>query len=141
MHDIGSDSRAGTQGYGKPMAMMAVAAPTSVAERAPRLDQRDMQVISALFPSPDTAYGPRELMWRQFQRTMARLGFSVRPGRGGAGFRFSPTAAAAFVLDALRGKAFKQDRPHPQDVFSPNRTRKIGRKLSPAYGWSADTFK
>ncbi|KAI0536820.1 hypothetical protein GGR58DRAFT_527999 [Xylaria digitata] len=103
------------------------------------LSQRDMAVIGALFPHPNFHPIPRETKWRHFMSTMAKLGFSSK-GTGGAAYCFTVSRMSDLFPAESRGSSITEHMPHPRTTLDRGRMREIGRKLTSAYGWTAETF-
>lgn len=102
------------------------------------IDGRYMHVIDALFHRPGA---PRvnEVEWDDFIRVMAHIGFSIEPGNGAShSFRVA-SRSAIFPVHSL-GEVITVHRPHPRTALSFIQMRETGRRLTRAFGWSADTF-
>lgn len=106
------------------------------------LPPEDMAVIGALFHHPEVYPAPRETEWRDFTRTMTRLQFSMRPNRrGGALRRFEVMAGNSFIPAGSEGEVITAHEPHAgRTTLDLVQMREIGRRLTNAFGWSADTF-
>ncbi|KAI8954878.1 hypothetical protein F4801DRAFT_574885 [Xylaria longipes] len=117
--------------------------PSSTATQPLRLlPSEDMEVIGALFRHPEVHPVPRETEWRDLTRTMTHLGFSVAPvGGGGAARRFQVVVASDLIPTGSEGEVITAHEPHGgRTTLGRRRMREIGRRLTHAFGWSAETF-
>ncbi|KAI0454921.1 hypothetical protein F5B21DRAFT_503949 [Xylaria acuta] len=106
------------------------------------LPSEDMVVIGALYRHPEVYPVPRETEWRDLTRTMTRLGFSVTPARGGGSARrFEVVIRSDLIPAGSEGEVVTAHEPHGgRTTLGRNRMRQIGRRLTNAFGWSAETF-
>ncbi|KAI0474831.1 hypothetical protein F4859DRAFT_521877 [Xylaria cf. heliscus] len=108
------------------------------------LSSRDMEVIGALFHHPEVVPAPRETEWDQFTRTMTGLGFSMRPGghAGGSRRRFEVDVISDLIPAGSEGEPVFAHQPHAgRTTLALSEMRDIGRRLTGAFGWSAETFE
>ncbi|KAI1169728.1 hypothetical protein F4777DRAFT_596033 [Nemania sp. FL0916] len=108
---------------------------------SPDLDEQDMRVISGLFSHPELPPAPNEIRWKDFTRTMTHLGFGIRPRRrGGASRRLFVGIQYEIFPAGSHGHVITVHEPHPRISLDLSEVREIGRRLTNAFGWSAETF-
>ncbi|KAI1752741.1 hypothetical protein F4782DRAFT_546359 [Xylaria castorea] len=105
------------------------------------LSSEDMAAIEALFCHPGARHVARETGWGDFTRTMTRLGFSMMPGAGGAVRRFEVVGRSDLIPARSEGEVITAHEPHGRrTTLGRRRMRGTGRRLTNAFGWSAETF-
>ncbi|KAI0422635.1 hypothetical protein F5X98DRAFT_385634 [Xylaria grammica] len=105
-----------------------------------RLSKNDMEVIGALFSHRDFYPTRRETSWDAFTLAMGHLGFKVTPCDGAKYELSVATLGALFPIES-RGNKIKVHRPHGRkDKLGKVQMRGIGKKMTAAYGWTAETF-
>ncbi|KAK5627740.1 hypothetical protein RRF57_003455 [Xylaria bambusicola] len=97
-----------------------------------KLDQRALKVFNSLFFNPLASSRPGEIPWTEFLRAMHIIGFSAEKLQGSA-WRFTPSH-----VDAKCSIQIHQ--PHPGSKLPLVTARRIGRRLSKAYGWQGHIF-
>lgn len=96
------------------------------------VDARALKVIRTIFHDPSAATPQGEIPWQDFLHAMASIGFAAEKLYGSV-WQFRPVS-----LDVSRSIQFHE--PHPRGKLSFLTARRIGRRLSRAYGWSVDVF-
>ncbi|KAF7553797.1 hypothetical protein G7Z17_g3396 [Cylindrodendrum hubeiense] len=96
------------------------------------VDARALKVFRTLFFNPAVTSSPGEVPWNDFLHAMASTGFKAEKLYGSA-WQFSPTK-----LDVERSIHFHE--PHPKGKMAFEVARRVGRRLTRAYGWSGGTF-
>jgi hypothetical protein len=97
-----------------------------------RLKNRAFKVFKALFYNPNQSDLPGEIPWADFLFAMAATGFAPEKLYGSV-WQFTPSA-----LDVERSIQFHE--PHPVGKIPFRNARRIGRRLSRAYGWHGAMF-
>lgn len=97
-----------------------------------QVDKRAHKVFKTIFFTPSTSSLPGEVAWADFLHAMGSAGFGIEKLYGSA-WQFTPTN-----LDVERAIQFHE--PHPSGKMSFVWARRIGRRLSRAYGWSGGMF-
>ncbi|VDB95105.1 unnamed protein product [Peniophora sp. CBMAI 1063] len=73
-----------------------------------------------------------EVQWKDFEKVMRRIGFSIEQ-TAGSSVRFDPPAKLA--------RPITFHRPHPDAVMTNVLARSVGWRLSKRYGWTMSTFE
>ncbi|KAF2029899.1 hypothetical protein EK21DRAFT_112380 [Setomelanomma holmii] len=108
--------------------------PNKIPQRSIYLVDKDShRVFKTLFYAINDGGLPRNIRWAELVRTFTKLGFSAEKLHGSA-WQFTPRK-----LDLNRGIQFHE--PHSDGEVSLPRARRIGRRLSRAYGWDGTMFK
>jgi hypothetical protein len=112
----------------------AATAPVPAENEQPvfRLKKRALKVFKALFYNPSQSDLPGEIQWSDFLFAMAATGFAPEKLYGSV-WQFTPSA-----LDVERSIQFHE--PHPVGKIPFRNARRIGRRLSRAYGWHGAMF-
>jgi hypothetical protein len=97
-----------------------------------RLKTRTFKVFKTLFFNPNHSDLPGEIPWADFLFAMAATGFTPEKLYGSV-WQFTPSA-----LDVERSIQFHE--PHPVNKIPFPNARRIGRRLSRAYGWDGAMF-
>lgn len=97
-----------------------------------KFSKKDHRVLAMLFPLPRQEDIAGELPWANFLHTMTSLGFGVQKLDGSASL-FSP------VNEKLTRSIIFHE-PHPEKSIPFNVARRYGRRLTRAYGWTAESF-
>ena len=97
-----------------------------------RLKNRALRVFKALFYNPSQSDLPGEIQWSDFLFAMAAIGFAPEKLYGSV-WQFTPS-----VLDVEHSIQFHE--PHPVGKIPFRNARRIGRRLSRAYGWHGAMF-
>lgn len=97
-----------------------------------QVDKRAHKVFKTIFFIPSTSSQPGEVAWGDFLHAMASAGFEIEKLYGSA-WQFTPTN-----LDVERAIQFHE--PHPSGKIPFVWARRIGRRLSRAYGWHGGMF-
>lgn len=96
------------------------------------VSKRNHKAFSALFKLPDEKGATGELPWTDFLNAMASLGFEISKLDGSA-WLFSP------VEDNYQ-KSIVLHEPQPSSKIPFGVARRIGRRLTRAFGWTGETF-
>lgn len=96
------------------------------------LKSRAFKVFKALFFNPSQNDLPGEIPWADFLYAMAATGFAPEKLYGSV-WQFTPA-----TLDVERSIQFHE--PHPVGKIPLRNARRIGRRLSRAYGWHGGMF-
>ena len=99
---------------------------------AQKVDKRALKVFSTLFHTPNQNDKPGEIPWQDFLHAMSSVGFALQKLYGSI-WQFTPTK-----LDVERSIQFHE--PHPGVKIQFKIARRMGRRLTRAYGWHSDTF-
>ena len=112
----------------------AATAPVPAEDEQPvfRLKSRALKVFKALFYNPSQSDLPGEIQWWDFLFAMAATGFAPEKLYGSV-WQFTPSG-----LDVERSIQFHE--PHPVGKIPFRNARRIGRRLSRAYGWHGAMF-
>lgn len=110
-------------------------APSVQPEKQPtfKVDKTSLKVFNTLFFTPGRTGGPGEIPWIDFLHAMAKTGFSAQKLYGSI-YQFTPT-----TLDVERSIQFHE--PHPAVKIRFTVARRIGRRLTRAYGWHGEMFE
>ena len=104
-----------------------------------KINWRTDAVFKILFNQPSTHAQPGEVQWTEFLRAMREIGFASRKLYGSV-WQFSPAdTEAAAKLGTGRGINFHEPHPDPKIPF--HIARRIGRRLTRAYGIEASSFE
>lgn len=98
-----------------------------------RVDKATFKVFNTLFFRPGISSLPGEIPWVEFLRAMIVTGFAVQKLYGSI-WQFTPTK-----LDVERSIQFHE--PHPLAKIRFPVARRIGRRLTRAYGWHSGMFE
>jgi hypothetical protein len=103
------------------------------------LSKRDMRVVRVLFHHPSAQHNqlPGDVDWRGFLHTMVAVGFVARKMYGSA-WNFSPSGEQ---LAALSRQSMIFHEPHPVGKLDFTVARRMGRRLTRAYGLDAECFE
>lgn len=96
------------------------------------VDGRAFKVFRTLFHNPRVTSTPGEVPWADFPHAMASTGFAAEKLYGSV-WQFQPTR-----LDVERSIQFHE--PHPRSKIPFITARRLGRRLSRAYGWYGGMF-
>lgn len=96
------------------------------------VDARALKVFRTIFHSPSAAAPQGEIPWQDFLHAMASIGFAAEKLYGSA-WQFRPVS-----LDVGRNIQFHE--PHPRGKVPFLIARRMGRRLSRAYGWNLEMF-
>ncbi|OTA86432.1 hypothetical protein M434DRAFT_15834 [Hypoxylon sp. CO27-5] len=96
-----------------------------------KLPSEYMRVIRALFFTASAEEVPQQIKWRDFLSTMTRLGFQIQYIYGSSYNFIPPGVNPSIVIH----------QPHPGHVIYLAHARRIGRRLTRTYGWTADHFE
>ncbi|EAA32429.1 hypothetical protein GE21DRAFT_7472 [Neurospora crassa] len=96
------------------------------------VDARSIKVFRTLFYNPNITSSPGEIPWNDFLHAMTSTGFMAEKLYGSV-WQFRPTS-----LDVERAIQFHE--PHPKGKLTFMMARRIGRRLSRAYGWMGSMF-
>lgn len=96
------------------------------------VSKRAFKVFSTIFHKPSQSDQPGEIAWQDFLHAMAATGFEPSKLYGSI-WQFTPTK-----LDVERSIQFHE--PHPRGKIPFRTARRIGRRLSRAYGWYGGMF-
>lgn len=96
------------------------------------VDARALKVFRTIFHDPSAAAPQGEIPWQDFLHAMASIGFAAQKLYGSV-WQFRPVS-----LDVSRNIQFHE--PHPRGKIPFLIARRIGRRLSRAYGWDLDMF-
>jgi hypothetical protein len=97
-----------------------------------KLKNRALKVFKTLFYNPSQSDLPGEISWADFLYAMAATGFAPEKLYGSI-WQFTPSK-----LDVERSIQFHE--PHPVGKIPFRTARRIGRRLSRAYGWHGAMF-
>lgn len=99
-------------------------------EPAPQIgvDARALKTFRNLFFNPNVSATPGEIPWKDFRHAMATAGFEPHKLYGSAWQFQSPVSTMIF------------HEPHPNPKIPIWEARRMGRRLSRAYGWDISTF-
>lgn len=97
-----------------------------------RLDKRAYKVFSCLFRLSTKDGVPGELPWNDFVHAMVSISFAVQSLDGSA-WIFSPA-------DGTLGRSIIFHEPHPESKIPYLIAKRVGRRLSRAFGWTAENF-
>jgi len=130
-----------TKGVGQPVVetstqqTRAHEAPGQQTDKQPsfKVDKSALKVFNTLFYTPGQTDQPGEIPWRDFLHAMARTGF-VPQKLYGSIWQFTPTK-----LDVERSIQFHE--PHPSVKIRFTVARRMGRRLTRAYGWGSGMFE
>ncbi|KAF2744013.1 hypothetical protein M011DRAFT_409519 [Sporormia fimetaria CBS 119925] len=98
------------------------------------VDKRAHKVFKALFHSPYNPNLPGEIPWLDFIHAMVTMGFEAEKAHGSA-WNFYPKKVN---FDVERSIQFHE--PHPEKKIPFRVSRRYGRRLNRAYGWSGEMF-
>ncbi|KAL2075052.1 hypothetical protein VTL71DRAFT_8832 [Oculimacula yallundae] len=98
-----------------------------------KVNSAALKVFNILFYTPNQTNRPGEIPWRDFLQAMASTGFAIQKLYGSI-WQFTPT-----TLDVERSIQFHE--PHPGVKLPYTWARRIGRRLTLAYGWRGDMFE
>jgi hypothetical protein len=98
-----------------------------------KVDKAMLKVFNTLFFTPGQSSTPGEIPWIDFLRAMATTGFAAQKLYGSI-WQFTPTN-----LDVERSIQFHE--PHPAVKIPFTVARRIGRRLTRAYGWHGGMFE
>ena len=103
-------------------------------DRQPKfqVDKRAHKVFKTIFFAPSASSQPGEVAWADFLHAMGSVGFNIEKLYGSA-WQFTPTN-----LDVERAIQFHE--PHPIGKIPFVSARRIGRRISRAYGWYGGMF-
>lgn len=96
------------------------------------VDTRALKVFRTIFHNPSAAAPQGEIPWQDFLHAMVSLGFAAEKLYGSA-WQFRPVS-----LDVDRNIQFHE--PHPRGKVPFLVARRMGRRLSRAYGWNLEMF-
>ena len=96
------------------------------------VDSRALKVFRTLFFHSAVTSTPGEVSWNDFLHAMTSVGFSAEKLYGSV-WHFQPSK-----LDVERSIQFHE--PHPVSKIPFTVARRIGRRLSRAYGWFGAMF-
>lgn len=96
------------------------------------VDARALKVFRTIFHNPSAAAPQGEIPWQDFLHAMASIGFAAEKLYGSV-WQFRPVS-----LGVSRNIQFHE--PHPRGKIPFLIARRIGRRLSRAYGWDLDMF-
>ncbi|KAF2244696.1 hypothetical protein BU26DRAFT_84509 [Trematosphaeria pertusa] len=96
------------------------------------VDKRAHKVFRALFHCANSPDQPGEVAWADFLHAMVSAGFSAEKLQGSS-WHFTPRN-----LEAERSIQFHE--PHPGNKLPFTWARRYGRRLTRAFGWTANTF-
>ncbi|KAG6356098.1 hypothetical protein INS49_015483 [Diaporthe citri] len=96
------------------------------------VDTRALKVFRTIFHNPSSATAQGEIPWQDFLHAMASIGFAAEKLYGSA-WQFRPVS-----LDVDRNIQFHE--PHPRGKVPFLIARRMGRRLSRAYGWNLEMF-
>jgi hypothetical protein len=110
-------------------------APSAQADKQPvfKVDKSSMKVFNTLFFTHGQAKAPGEIPWVDFLRAMGSTGFAAQKLYGSI-WQFTPTK-----LDVERSIQFHE--PHPAVKIRFPVARRMGRRLTRAYGWHGGMFE
>lgn len=104
-------------------------AKTAEAESAQiEVDARALKTFRNLFFNPNVSATPGEIPWKEFRHAMNAAGFEPNKLYGSAWQFQSPASTLVF------------HEPHPNPKIPIRQARRMGRRLSRAFGWDIDTF-
>jgi hypothetical protein len=98
-----------------------------------KVDKSSLKVFNMLFFAPGQIKAPGEIPWVDFLRAMGSVGFAAQKLYGSI-WQFTPTK-----LDVERSIQFHE--PHPAVKIRFTVARRIGRRLTRAYGWHGGMFE
>ncbi|KAL8725247.1 MAG: hypothetical protein Q9166_007486 [cf. Caloplaca sp. 2 TL-2023] len=98
-----------------------------------RLDKRAYKVFSSLFRLSTKDGVPGELPWNDFVHAMVSIGFAVQSLNGSA-WIFSPAE------EGVVGRSIIFHEPHPMSKIPYLVAKRVGRRLTRAFGWTAENF-
>ena len=109
--------------------------PSAQADKQPifKVDKSSLKVFNTLFFTPGQAKAPGEIPWVDFLRAMGSTGFAAQKLYGSI-WQFTPTK-----LDVERSIQFHE--PHPAVKIRFQVARRMGRRLTRAYGWHGGMFE
>ncbi|KAK5942298.1 hypothetical protein PMZ80_004861 [Knufia obscura] len=96
------------------------------------VDNRALKVFRTLFYTPSLTATPGEVSWTDFLHALTSTGFAAEKLYGSV-WQFSPQS-----LDVERSIQFHE--PHPSGKLAYRVARRLGRRLSRAYGWDGKMF-
>jgi hypothetical protein len=110
-------------------------APSAQVDQQPifKVDKSSLKVFNTLFFTPGQAKAPGEIPWVDFLRAMGSTGFAAQKLYGSI-WQFTPTK-----LDVERSIQFHE--PHPAVKLRFQVARRMGRRLTRAYGWHGGMFE
>ena len=110
-------------------------APSAQVDQQPifKVDKSSLKVFNTLFFTPGQAKAPGEIPWVDFLRAMGSTGFAAQKLYGSI-WQFTPTK-----LDVERSIQFHE--PHPAVKIRFQVARRMGRRLTRAYGWHGGMFE
>ncbi|TVY91154.1 hypothetical protein LAWI1_G003284 [Lachnellula willkommii] len=113
----------------------AAEAPSAQPDTQPtfKVDKSSLKVFNTMFFTPGQTGGPGEIPWIDFLRAMANTGFTSQKLYGSI-WQFTPTK-----LDVERSIQFHE--PHPAVKIRFTHARRMGRRLTRAYGWHGGMFE
>lgn len=92
------------------------------------VDARALKTFRNLFFNPNVSATPEEIPWKEFRHAMNAAGFEPHKLYGSAWQFQSPASTLVF------------HEPHPNPKIPIRQARRMGRRLSRAFGWDVDTF-
>jgi hypothetical protein len=98
-----------------------------------KVSPASLKVFNTLFFTPGSAGNVGEVPWIDFLRAMASTGFAAQKLYGSIS-QFTPTN-----LDCERSIQFHE--PHPEVKIRFTVARRMGRRLTRAYGWYGGMFE
>ncbi|RAK81302.1 uncharacterized protein BO72DRAFT_518830 [Aspergillus fijiensis CBS 313.89] len=96
------------------------------------VDARSLKVFRGLFHDPEVTATPGEMRWTDFLHATSSIGFASIKLYGSV-WQFQPT-------DMNFDRSIQFHEPHPHGKLSYTAARRIGRRLTRAYGWHGDMF-
>ena len=108
--------------------------PSSAPSPQFKVNKASYRVFKALFHIPFDNDPPGEVRWNAFVNALISLGFSAEQLHGSA-WQFTPSAD----LGLDRGISFHE--PHPDDKMPLTMVRRLGARLTRAYGWDGSMFQ
>ena len=100
------------------------------------LPRRALRVFNCIFYHPSQHNQPGEIMWRDFLYAMVALGFSPNKLYGSV-WTFEPVGKD---LNALSERRINVHKPHPVGKMPFEDARRLGRRLTRAYGLDSSSF-
>ena len=97
------------------------------------VDARALKVFRILFHEPSSDGEPGFVAWKDFLHAMVSAGFAPEKSYGSV-WHFAP-------VDDDFARSIQFHEPHPDGKLQYFQARRIGRRLTRAYGWTGETFK
>lgn len=97
-----------------------------------RVDKHALMVFQTIFFTKSVHATPGEVAWRDFLHAMDAIGFASQKLAGSI-WHFSP-------VDSDIERSIQFHEPHPSGKMPYRDARRIGRRLTRAYGWDGDMF-